>query len=418
MPKAAPAMAVAQADGRVLLTVAGREAGAFLVERLEVEHPGATATTAAQLRNRRGRLVGATLIAPRERLETRLRELTRGHDGQTAELRLGLDRGMLTVTGSGDAVRAPVVPGPGRLVRVAIEGDGPAAEGLRRLLAEALGPAAAGEPDAHDPLGAALDEVLVAEGFRLPASAGVRLHVASADGQRVLLRWGMGPAEPTSLEYTDPSSARELAGLREALASAAPGPARAEIAHRLAALCEREGDEDGALAALQTCIEDAAPGPLAGAAWRRLVELHARRGNPQAAARALIASADDPRVQANEVERAATLVAAAEILRKRLSLPGDAGMLLERALSLDPRCVEALEAMEALTAEAGDTPRLAEVLERKLEIAARGPREQKAILARLAELYDGELGDPARAAETRARLAAVDAPAPAPEADP
>ena len=84
MAKAAPAMAVAQADGRVLLTVAGREAGAFLVERLEVEHPGATATTAAQLRNRRGRLVAATLVAPRERLENRLRELASERRPRTA----------------------------------------------------------------------------------------------------------------------------------------------------------------------------------------------------------------------------------------------------------------------------------------------------------------------------------------------
>src|SRR5256885_15844010 len=118
MAKAAPAMAVAQADGRALLTVAGREAGAFVVERLEVEHAGATATTPAQLRNRRGRLVAATLIAPRERLESRLRELA---DDGAGELRLALDDGALTVTGGGAAVRAPVVAGPGRSVRVAIE---------------------------------------------------------------------------------------------------------------------------------------------------------------------------------------------------------------------------------------------------------------------------------------------------------
>ncbi|MES1205381.1 MAG: hypothetical protein ABUS79_05540, partial [Pseudomonadota bacterium] len=413
MAKAAPAMAVAQADGRALLTVAGREVGAFFVERLEVEHTGATATTPAQLRNRRGRLLAATLVAPRDRLESRLRELAAeaqadaGAD-DSGELRLALDQGALTVTAPGAAARAPVVAGPGRTVRVAIEGEGPAADRLRRLLAEVLGPPAGGEPDTHDPLGAALDQLFVAEGFRLPASGGVRLQVALLDGQRVLLRWGAGPAPPASFETTDPGSARELVALREALAASAPGAERAEIAHRLAAACERQGDEDGALGALQACIENAGPGRLAAAAWRRLVELHARRGDPHAAARALIASADDPRAEATEVERAATLVAAAEILRKRLSLPADAGMLLERALALDPACIEALEALEALTAEAGEMGRLAEVLERKLEVAARGPREQTAILARLAELYDGPLGDPERATRTRARLATVD----------
>ncbi len=414
MPKAAPAMAVAQVEGRAVLTVAGREAGAFLVEHLEIEHPGATATTPDQLRNRRGRLVAATLVARRERLESRLRELAPAAASKdSGELRLELDGGALAVTGSGAAARAPVVAGPGRCVRVTIDGDGPAADGLRQLLAEAFGPPDGVQLDTHDPLGAALDEVFVAEGFRLPTSAGVRLHLASLDGTRLLLRWGTGAA--ATFEATDPSSARELLALREALARAPAGPPRADVAHRLAAVCEREGDEDGALAALQTCIENAAAGPLAGTAWRRLVELHARRGDPHAAARALIASADDSRVQATEVERAATLVAAAEILRKRLSLPGDAGMLLERALALDPGCVEALEALEALTAEAGELPRLAEVLERKLEVAARGPREQKTILERLVELYDARLGDPARAAQTRARLAVLDGRAPAPE---
>jgi len=404
MAEAAPgsAMAVAQAEGRAVLSVAPREAGPFRVERLEVEHPGMAASAPAQVQHRRGRLLGATLIAARDRVEQRLRELTGAGD---SSLRVLLERGGITVLGPSGASRAPIQAGPGRTVRTAVEGDGEAADALRQLLAELLGPAGGDERDARDPLGAALDEVFVAEGFRLPACDEVRLHVASLDGERILLRWGRGPATSASLESTDPSSARELAALREALTVAAAGPARAEVAQRLAAACEREGDEDGALAALQACIENAGAGPLAGAAWRRLIELHARRGDPHAAARALIASADDPRVETSEAERAGTLVAAAEILRKRLSLPGDAGMLLERALALDPTHVEALEAMEALTDEAGDFPRLAEILEKKLEVAARGPREQKAILVRLLALYTERLNEDEAAARTRARLA-------------
>lgn len=406
MAEAAPgsAMAVAQAEGRAVLSVAGREAGPFRVERLEVEHLGVAASEPAQLQRRRGRLLGATLIAPRDRVEQRLRELTGERTGD-GSLRLLLEGGSIALVGPAGTSRAPVQAGSGRGLRTAVEGDGEAADGLRRLLADLLGPPPGDEPDAHDPLGAVLDDLFAAEGFRLPASEDVRLHVASLDGERILLRWGLGPATTTILEATDPSSARELAALRAALTVAAAGAARAEIAQRLAAACEREGDEDGALSALQACIENAGAGPMVGAAWRRMVELHARRGDPHAAARALIASADDPRVEASEAERAGTLVAAAEILRKRLSLPSDAAMLLERALALDPAHVEALEAMEALTAEAGDLPRLAEILEKKLEIAARGPREQKAILERLLELYTERLNEHEAAARTRARLA-------------
>jgi len=73
-------MAVAQAEGRTVLSVAARDVGPFRVERLEVEHPGAAASVPAQLQHRRGRLLGATLIAPRDRLEQRLRELTDAPD--------------------------------------------------------------------------------------------------------------------------------------------------------------------------------------------------------------------------------------------------------------------------------------------------------------------------------------------------
>jgi tetratricopeptide (TPR) repeat protein len=402
-------MALAQADGRAVLTVAGQEAGQFVVERLEVEHPGVQASAPAQLRNRRGRLVGVTLVANRERLEQRLRLLP----GLDPEAKLVLEPGAVGVNGSGGSARAPLAGGAGRSVRAVIQGKGAAADRLQALLSDLLGPPLAADADARDPLAAALDEIFVAQGFRLPAASDIRLHVVSVDGDRILLRWASGPAvvRDVKLETTDPSSTRELAALRDALAAAPKGPDRAELAHRLAAACERQGDESGAVAALQVCVENAGPGPLIRQAWQRLVELHARRGDPHAAARALIAEADDTRVAASESERASTLVAAAEILRKRLSLPADAGMLLERALALDPSHVEATEAMEALTGETGDFGRLADLLEKKLEVGARGPRGQRTILERLAQIYEERLGRPDQAARTRARLAELEQPA-------
>src|SRR5204863_250100 len=81
---------------------------------------------------------------------------------------------------------------------------------------------------------------------------------------------------------------------------------------------------------------------------------------------------------------------------------------ISRAITLDPTSAEALEALEALTADSGDFDRLADVLERKLEVAARGPREQKAILARLGELYSRNLSRPPQARRAYERLLKID----------
>ena len=237
-----------------------------------------------------------------------------------------------------------------------------------------------------DPLQPALDEILVGRGWRLPASRDLRLESVTVSARGIELGWG-------------PEG--EMAALRRAVDTAAPGHERAELAHQLAMACEEAHDEEGALAALRLCIDNAEPGATVGTAWRRLVELHARRGDPHAAARALIASADDTRTGASEEERASALIAAAGILSKRLSLPGDAGMLLERALALAPTSIEALEALELVTTETGDFDRLADVLERKLDVAARGPVEQRGDPG----AAGGHLRGPAWPSQSRARAA-------------
>jgi tetratricopeptide (TPR) repeat protein len=83
-------------------------------------------------------------------------------------------------------------------------------------------------------------------------------------------------------------------------------------------------------------------------------------------------------------------------------------MLLERAFALDPDSPEALEGLEAVALDAGDHARLADILERKLEVAARGPVEKKEILVRLADIYDGPLSRPDRARATHERALAMD----------
>jgi tetratricopeptide (TPR) repeat protein len=183
---------------------------------------------------------------------------------------------------------------------------------------------------------------------------------------------------------------------------------RAELARRLAAACGLLGDDDGALAALRQFLDTAGPGPAVAPAWRRLVELHARRGDPQAAARALIASADDARTGSSDEERGTALTAAAEILRKRLGLPEDAVMILERAIALAPRSIETLDALQTTAVESSNWERLADVLERKVDLAGRGPVEQKDLLVQLAEVYDRQLQRAGRARDTHERALQLD----------
>ncbi|HXT96290.1 MAG TPA: tetratricopeptide repeat protein [Polyangia bacterium] len=410
MADAAPAMALALVDGRAVLTVVGRDLGPVLVERLEVEWPGArNALAIAQLRNRRGRLRVASLIIDRARIDDRI--AARGP--AAGELGVALEPGRMVLSGNGNhggaeafSARLSLGPGEGRKLRVSVDGQA-RPDDVRSALAAVFGAPAAGDAAFEvDPLGTALDEIFVADGFRLPESRDLRLGAARVSAGRIALRWSTG-AEPGPVDGAI-DDADEIAALRRALDMATPGRSRSQVAHLLATAYEKIGQEEGALAALQICIDQAIPGPLVGTAWRRLIELLARRGDPHAAARALIASADDARVAATDVERAGALVAAAEILRKRLGLPGDAGMLLERAVTLDPASAEALGALEALSRDAGDFRRLAEILERKLEVVARGPREQTAILTRLAEIYEQSLGQPARARDTHERLLKID----------
>ena len=82
-----------------------------------------------------------------------------------------------------------------------------------------------------DPLAAALDEIFVADGFRLPDSGDVRLGVVRISQSRIALRWAPdGAADDSDLGAEDED---EVAALRRALDNAPEGPRRAEIGYRL-----------------------------------------------------------------------------------------------------------------------------------------------------------------------------------------
>src|SRR6188768_1893661 len=427
------AMALALADGRVQLTIENRDLGLAVVEHMAIDWPGIATLPPSDgsapngLRRRRGRLRAANLLIDGKRLQT-LAEGTALPETLTS-IRLAFEKGRIVVAGRVSAAgrdadfkaRIKLTAGVGRRVRINIEDirvqDVPpvALSAIGAAVLTAFGnqlqsdkPAQSEDALDLDVLRPALDELLVARGWRLPDSAHLRLASAVVSLRGLELGWheeaaGNGTVHSPVNERTSQGYEPPVAALRRSVDEAPRGPERAVVAHKLAAACERANDEEGAVAALQVCVENAGPGPLVGTAWRRLVELYARRGDPHAAARALIASADDTRTGASEAERAGALVAAAEILRKRLALPADAGMLLERAIALDPSSIEALEALEALTTETGAFERLADVLERKLQVAARGPVEQQEILTRLIQIYGGPVPRPERARMLRER---------------
>jgi tetratricopeptide (TPR) repeat protein len=437
MADAEAAMALALADGRVQLTIENRDLGVAVVEHVSVDWPNVATLPRSEtgqpngLRRRRGRLRAANLLIDGKRLQM-LAQATTLPEALTS-IRLVFEKGRLIVAGGVSAAgrdadfkaRLRLTAGVGRRVRVNIEDI--RVQGVPPVALSAIGAAVltafgqslqADKPSADaldlDVLRPALDELMVAEGWRLPDSADVRLSSAVVSLRGLELAWSeershaVPQAQPPGMERTSQGYEPPVAALKRSVDEAPRGPERAVVAHKLAAACERANDEEGAVAALRVCIENAGPGPLVGMAWRRLVELYARRGDPHAAARALMSSADDTRTGASEPERAAALVAAAEILRKRLALPGDAGMLLERAIALDPTSLEALEALEGLTTETGDFQRLADVLERKLVVAARGPVEQQEIISRLVQIYSGPAPNHDRGRLLRERMALID----------
>jgi tetratricopeptide (TPR) repeat protein len=403
---------IASADGRALLVATERAIGLGIAERIEIEWtfagelPADRSEAIDAVRHRRGRLRLVRLLVDRGKLQDRLRARLDGTRFRGIELSVdGGELALRQTAPSGKSVplaRVRLQPGDGRKLELAVvsDSDGRASHAVTQLAA-AIGTPFAGGSTANgavtvDALTAALDEALVAEGFRLPDMSGVRLVGLRVTPVGVLIAWAAADVA------ADQAFSDEVAVLRRVVERAPSGPERAQAAHALAAAEHRAGDEAAALEALRLCVQDAEPGPLVGDAWRRLVELYARRGDWQSAARALIACADDPRPTATKAERAAALVSAAQILRKRLDLSGDAGLLLERAIALDPASPKTLEVLDAMAIEAFEPARPADVLERRLDLANGRAQEPSATLLRMREhdrllnVDAGERADPDR----------------------
>ncbi|MBI4509029.1 MAG: tetratricopeptide repeat protein [Deltaproteobacteria bacterium] len=180
---------------------------------------------------------------------------------------------------------------------------------------------------------------------------------------------------------------------------------QAEQARRLGVALECTGREEEALEAYRQAFDapEASGEPLS-MAWRRTAELLERQGEFSQAVEILRQAAEDTRTADSPATRAELHHLAAELLRWRLSSAERAIEECEAALRLDPEHMPALDALEAMHAEAGDFERVAAILGRKVRLSGRHPERQKAVLLRLAEVQFERLGrtDAAREALKRA----------------
>ncbi|MDB4970575.1 MAG: Tetratricopeptide 4 [Myxococcales bacterium] len=183
---------------------------------------------------------------------------------------------------------------------------------------------------------------------------------------------------------------------------------RGERALRLGEIAERQGRADEAVPFYQAALTAGAHAADAVRAHNALAGIFHSLGDFHAEAEAQLRAADDPSTNEPDTVRAGRLVVAAEIWRKRAGRRQEALAGYERALGLDPLQITALDALEALAAEAQDLEGVAQVLGRKVAATAKRPTEQKAILGRLAALQ-AELGRPDAARAAYARALELDA---------
>ena len=202
MADAHAAMALALADGRALLTIENRDLGTAIVEHVAVDWPDVSVLPESGrpngLRKRRGRLRAANLLVDGRRLDL-LADGTALPGGLT-RVALTFEKGRLVVSGSVSAAgrdadfkgRVRLGAGVGRRLRVSVEdirvqGAPPLPlSAIANAVLAAFGNHMQGEKREPQPQDAleldvlrpSLDELLVAEGWRLPDSSSLRLSSA------------------------------------------------------------------------------------------------------------------------------------------------------------------------------------------------------------------------------------------------
>ncbi|MEO6953152.1 MAG: hypothetical protein ABI321_15230 [Polyangia bacterium] len=183
---------------------------------------------------------------------------------------------------------------------------------------------------------------------------------------------------------------------------------RADRAIRLGEISERQNRLVDAVQFYDAALEIGTSGADAQRLYSALAHLHHARGEWEAEARMLLRAAEDARTPDSDATRAGRLVTAADLLRRRVNRLDEAEPLYDRALTLDPHNLPALDALEAIAVEREDWARAAQVLSRKVAATARRPTEQKAILGRLAVLQSEQLGRDDAAREAYQRVLVID----------
>ncbi len=189
------------------------------------------------------------------------------------------------------------------------------------------------------------------------------------------------------------------------------GPGLAAVdRYRLAFALDRAGEGAASAALLAALVAGELDGGLAASVHRLRVEQAERTGSGRAIAEALEALAatvdDSASASASATTRADAWQRAAELHRRDGDLD-DAARCCEAALRLVEQHLPALDCLELVERARGDLERVAVILGRKIAATARHPQRQKALLARLGELWL-ELGHPDVARATFARALELD----------
>jgi Tfp pilus assembly protein PilF len=183
--------------------------------------------------------------------------------------------------------------------------------------------------------------------------------------------------------------------------------ARVQMTYRLAVSLDRSGDRAAARATIAPLLASPPSGALRDAVLRLGAELAERDGDLATAGTALeaLAATEDDAVVAVS-SRADAWYRAGELHRRRGAVT-DATRCLDQALRIVEHHLPALDALEALHRERGDLERVAVILGRKIAATTRQPARQKALLARLGELWR-QLGRDEVAQATFARALELD----------
>ena len=177
---------------------------------------------------------------------------------------------------------------------------------------------------------------------------------------------------------------------------------RAEIRIRTARLYETKAEDSGAAfsaygAAFEERFGD--PGILA-----ELLRLAAQLGAWSELANVFRGGLEGPEAaDVDDEVRRDMMGRLASLYENQIGDAGDAIAVNRQILADDPSDVGALENLDRLYTYTADMPSLAEILEQRAEMATE-PDVQKALLFRLSELFERELGDAARAVDVLDRI--------------